>query len=83
MIVSKEEDAIHIMEMKFKKGLISPEAMSLLMMLQEKLDTYDFVGAEDVYKKLNLEFWKLHKDWLMPLKHFLGLCKKMSSWVVC
>lgn len=79
MIVSKEEDALNTMEKKFKKGLISPEAMSLLMMLQEKLDSYDFVGAEDVYKKLNLEFWKLHKDWLMPLKHFLGLCKKMSS----
>ena len=79
MIVNKEEEAILMMEKQFKKGLVSPEAMGLLRVLQEKLDTYDFVGAEDVYKRLNLEFWKVHKEWLLPLKHFLGLCKKLSS----
>ena len=67
------------MEKQFKKGIVSPEALSLLTVLQEKLDSYDFAGAEDVYKKLNLEFWKVHKEWLLPLKHFLLLCKKMAS----
>ena len=71
------------MEKQFKKGLVSEEAMSLLISLQQNLDSFNFVGAEDVYKKLNLEFWKVHKEWLLPLKHFLGLCKKLSSWGVC
>ena len=66
------------MEKQFKKGLVSEEAMSLLIS-----DSFNFVGAEDVYKKLNLEFWKVHKEWLLPLKHFLGLCKKLSSCGVC
>ena len=78
-IVAKEEEAIGVMEKQFKKGLVSEEAMSLLISLQQNLDSFNFVGAEDVYKKLNLEFWKVHKEWLLPLKHFLGLCKKLSS----
>ena len=82
-IVAKEEEAIGVMEKQFKKGLVSEEAMSLLISLQQNLDSFNFVGAEDVYKKLNLEFWKVHKEWLLPLKHFLGLCKKLSSWGVC
>ena len=77
--MAKEEEAVKVMEKQFKKGIVSEEAMSLLLVLQQKLNTYDFAGAEDVYKKLNLEFWKVHKDWLLPLKHFLGLCKKLSS----
>ena len=81
-IVAKEEEAIGVMEKQFKKGLVSEEAMSLLISLQQNLDSFNFVGAEDVYKKLNLEFWKVHKEWLLPLKHFLGLCKKLSSWGV-
>ena len=79
----KAEEAIACMEKQFKKGLVSQEAEALLVLLQDKLNAFDFVGAEDVYKKLNLEFWKAHKDWLLdwllPLKHFLNLCKKMSS----
>ena len=75
----KAEEAIACMEKQFKKGLMSQEAEALLVLLQDKLNAFDFVGAEDVYKKLNLEFWKAHKDWLLPLKHFLNLCKKMSS----
>ena len=82
-IVAKEEEAIGVMEKQFKKGLVSEEAMNLLISLQQNLDSFNFVGAEDVYKKLNLEFWKVHKEWLLPLKHFLGLCKKLSSWGVC
>ena len=80
--MTKEEEAVGVMEKQFKKGMVSAEAMSLLLVLQQKLDGYDFAGAEDVYKKLNLEVWKVHKDWLLPLKHFLGLCKKLSSLVV-
>ena len=64
---------------QFKKGKVSEEAMALLIALRDKLTAFDFAGAEDVYKKLNLDFWKVHKDWLLPLKHFLMLCKKMSS----
>ena len=67
------------MATQFKKGRVSAEALGLLITLRDKLTGFDFVGAEDVYKKLNLEFWKVHKDWLLPLKHFLMLCKKMSS----
>ena len=68
-----------IMEKQFKRGEVSAEAMALLGVLKEKLDAFSFGEAEDVYKKLNLEFWKVHKEWLLPLKHFLSLCKKLSS----
>ena len=75
----KAGEAVACMEKQFKKGIVSPEAEELLVALQEKLTAFDFAGAEEVYKKLNLEFWKTHKDWLLPLKHFLSLCKKMAS----
>lgn len=68
-----------VMESQFKKGVVSAEALNLLVVMRDKLDSFDFGGAEEVYKKLNLDFWKPHKEWLLPLKHFLILCKKMSS----
>ena len=77
--MSKEQEAVSAMEKQFKRGLVSAEAMVLLDALKEKLDAFDYGGAEEVYKKLNLEFWKVHKEWLLPLKHFLGLYKKLSS----
>ena len=75
----KAGEAVACMEKQFKKRIESPEAEALLVALQEKLPAFEFAGAEEVYKKLNLEFWKTHKDWLLPLKHFLSLCKKMAS----
>ena len=68
-----------VMESQFKKGVVSAEALNLLVVMRDKLDSFDFGGAEEVYKKLNLDFWKSRKEWLLPLKHFLILCKKMSS----
>lgn len=68
-----------VMESQFKKGVVSAEALNLLVVMRDKLDSFDFGGAEEVYKKLNLDFWKSHKERLLPLKHFLILCKKMSS----
>jgi len=47
--------------------------------MKEQLDAFDYAKAEEVYKKLNLSFWNVHKEWLLPLKHFIMLCKKMSS----
>lgn len=75
----KEKEALMVMESQFKKGIVSAEALNLLVLMRDKLDSFDFGGAEEVYKKLNLDFWKCHKEWLLPLKHFLILCKKMSS----
>ena len=72
MVIAKEQEALETMKNSFRKGLVSPEAMALLQMMKEQLD-------EEVYKKLNLSFWNVHKEWLLPLKHFIMLCKKMSS----
>ncbi len=77
--MKKEKEALMVMESQFKKGVVSAEALNLLVVMRDKLDSFDFGGAEEVYKKLNLDFWKSHKEWLLPLKHFLILCKKMSS----
>ena len=44
----KAEEAIACMEKQFKKGLVSQEAEALLVLLQDKLNAFDFVGAEDV-----------------------------------
>ena len=68
-----------VMETQFKRGMVSAEALALLGVMREKLDAFSYGEAEDVYKKLNMEFWKVYKEWLLPLKHFLSLCKKMSS----
>ncbi|KAM7454579.1 hypothetical protein BLSTO_04665 [Blastocystis sp. subtype 1] len=78
-IVAKEQEAMKVMETQFKRGMVSAEALALLGVMREKLDAFSYGEAEDVYKKLNMEFWKVHKEWLLPLKHFLSLCKKMSS----
>ena len=77
--MKKEKEALMVMESQFKKGVVSAEALNLLVVMRDKLDSFDFGGAEEVYKKLNLDFWKSHKEWLLHLKHFLILCKKMSS----
>ena len=53
--------------------------IALLQMMKEQLGAFDYAKAEEVYKKLNLSFWNVHKEWLLPLKHFIMLCKKMSS----
>ena len=68
-----------VMETQFKRGMVSAEALALLGVMRETLDAFSYGDAEDVYKKLNREFWKGHKEWLLPLKHFLSLCKKRSS----
>ena len=79
MVIVKEQEALETMKNSFRKGLVSPEAMALLQMMKEQLDAFDYAKAEEVYKKLNLSFWNVHKEWLLPLKHFIMLCKKMSS----
>lgn len=79
LIVKKEQEALTVMQTQFKKGLVTTEALNLLILMRDKLNAFDFAGAEEVYKKLNLDFWKAHKEWLLPLKHFLILCKKLSS----
>lgn len=75
----KEGEALAMMEKCFRKGTISSEALAMLQELQQRLDAFDFVGAEEVYKRMSMDFFKLHKEWMLPLKHFLGVCKKMSS----
>lgn len=77
--MKKEQEALTVMQTQFKKGLVTTEALNLLILMRDKLNAFDFAGAEEVYKKLNLDFWKAHKEWLLPLKHFLILCKKLSS----
>ena len=77
--MAKEQEAMKVMETQFKRGMVSAEALALLGVMREKLDAFSYGEAEDVYKKLNMEFWKVRKEWLLPLKHFLSLCKKMSS----
>ena len=67
--MKKEKEALMVMESQFKKGVVSAEALNLLVVMRDKLDSFDFGGAEEVYKKLNLDFWKSHKEWLLPLKH--------------
>ena len=79
MVIAKEQEALEMMKTSFRKGLVSPEAMTLLQMMKEQLDAFDYAKAEEVYKKLNLSFWSVHKEWLLPQKHFIMLCKKMSS----
>lgn len=60
--MKKEKEALMVMESQFKKGVVSAEALNLLVVMRDKLDSFDFGGAEEVYKKLNLDFWKLIRN---------------------
>ena len=37
-----------VMESQFKKGVVSAEALNLLVVMRDKLDSFDFGGAEEV-----------------------------------
>ena len=71
--------AVAIMKDQFTHSEVSEDATQLLMTIAQNLKSYQYNDAFNVYKKLNQEYWKDHKDWLLSFRHFLMLCVKMVS----
>ncbi|KAK8789941.1 hypothetical protein WA158_006721 [Blastocystis sp. Blastoise] len=78
-VINNTNASINTMENQFKHDEVSEGALTLLLSMKEYLNNFAFNDALNIQKKLNLEYWKQHKEWLLPLKHFIMLCIKLSS----
>ena len=55
--MTKEQEAMTIMEKQFKRGEVSAEAMALLEVLKEKLDAFSFGEASSVCLRVASEHY--------------------------